>query len=428
MRAHWLAVLVLASAGCDPADADGRTRDAPPVGAEARWLRAGWTPPAPLQASQRGPEACPVQQAPAFALRGDGVLIAVWHDGTAGDLAPLVWPERRPGQSVWSAPQPVLPDARGYWQDGPPRLSALPDGSLALAWQAATDASKPRATRMAALGRGGQAWSLTAPPVESAAPSLSLAHGPDGLHAVWSGRDSPLHSRRGPDGRWSQPDALRPPGRTVSVRVTGGPSPQQVRTRGASPVLAAAPGGALLAAWWDDERTLDSSGAGEWDLVARVYDPATRTWSAPALVAGGRSEEPAAVAAAGRDGFILAFTSSERRLQVVHRPFSSGRWSRPESVPGQGDARAFEPGLASGPDGSALLTWRSFVVGGSTQFGAALHGGGPRFARLPPPPPGDPDLSQHGGLFNAAGAPTVWFDDPAVRQGCAGVAISEMKG
>ena len=422
MRGLGVLAAVAACAACDGSVAAGPK----PGGADGRWLRAAWSAPAPLQPSQRAPGACPVQQKPAIALRGDGVLVAVWHDAAKGDLASLVWAERAPGASAWGQPRPVVADARGYWQDGPVRLARAPDGALALVWLSARDPRSPRETRMAVLGRSGGGWSPAPPPVGVAARDLVLAPGPDGLHAAWTG-DTVLHTVRGADGGWRAPERLRPPGRTVEVRVTGGPSPQRIATSAQGAMVAAAPDGRVLVAWWDDERTLDSSGAGEWDLMARIYDPAERRWSGPERVSGARSKNPDAAAAAAADGFVLLFTDDDRRLQALHRPFAGGRWTQAAVADRQG-ARAFEPALAAGPKGELLLTWRSFTAGGGRPaLGAAMHEGGGRFAALPAPPATDADLFDHGGVLNAAGAPVLWFDDGEVQQGCAGVAVSEMK-
>jgi hypothetical protein len=314
---------------------------------------------------------------------------------------------------------------RGYWQDGPAQLVRLADGRLAVAWRTATGASGARTVRLAMLGPGEVAWAPAPPPLEGDAHGLVLAAGPDGLHAAWS--DGGIrHARLGPDGRWTAAESLRPPGRTVSVDIIGGPSPQRVPTTGAAPVLAVSSDGAVLVAWWDDERTLDRSGAANHDLVARLWDPAKRAWSAPEYLKGARSEETEAAAAAGRDGFLLVWSNEQRRLRSLHRPYAGRGWSASAEVPDRGNARAFEPALAADSDGRALLTWRSFRPGAPSQVGAALHDGGGRFAGLPTPPATDADLFQIGGLLTEEGRPVLFFDDGEVQQGCAGVAITEM--
>jgi hypothetical protein len=135
-----VAVAATLCAGC------GRGAEAQQQTEQLTAVTGSWTEPLPLVARDRAPGACPVEQKPALASRGDGDLVAVWYDAKGGDLAPLVWAELKPGARRWSAARPLGPDARGYWQDGPVRLAGLGDG--------------PRGSAAAPLGGAGGRGSL----------------------------------------------------------------------------------------------------------------------------------------------------------------------------------------------------------------------------------------------------------------------------
>lgn len=428
MRAWW-ALALLSCAACDARMAAGERGGTGTADAKLRQTSGAWTAPAPFFAGQRATDACPAQHRPAAALRGDGALVAVWYESPDSGLARLLWSERPAGAGAWSEPRPVAADAAGYWDDGPAALVSMPDGSLVLAWRAgAPDPEAARPVRMASLGAQGGAWRATAAPAVVAPPLAgpALAPAPDGLHAVWQDDTGIRHSLRAADGRWSPPEALRRPGRRVSVETSAGPTP--MATSGFGPVVAAAPDGSVLVAWWDDERTLSPSGGNEFDLIVRQYDPRERAWSAPEAVLGARSNQTHAALAAGRSGFVLVSTDQAERLQARQRPFGGGAWSPVVAVPDRAGARGAEPALVRSADGRLLLTWRSFLEEGDNRLGAAVSENGARFAGLFSSPPLAADDLVHGGVFNSRGAPVVWFNDPAVRASCGAVAWSEMSG
>jgi hypothetical protein len=415
---------LLAAAGCDRgADPGGVDRTAGTSSATS--ADAAWTEPAPFFAAQRAKEACPHQHRPAAALRGDGALVAVWYETPDSSRANLLWSERPAGGS-WSEPRPVAQGAYGYRDDGPANLLSMPDGSLVLAWRSgAEDPEAPRPLRIASLGAKGGTWRAeNSPPGMEATPrGIVLAAGRDGLHIIWQDERTIRHSRRGADGTWSNAESLRPPGRTTFVETSAGRA--RMATSGFGPVAASAASGGLMVGWWDDDRSLGRSDHNMFDFIARFYDPERRTWSTPEMVADAGSREATAAAAAGANGIVLVSADAAGRLQARHRPFRGGTWSAAVPVPDDERRRAASPALARRADGRLLLTWRSFTDGGSNRLHAALSGGGAEFERAFSSPDLGSEDPMHGGVFNAAGAPMLWFNDPAVRAGCSGIAWSE---
>ena len=391
-------------------------------GRGAAEARSGWSLPQPLLA---GAQACPTQHRAALALRGDGTMVAVWYDGRDSRLARLLWAERARDASHWSAARAVGPFALGYHGDGPARMTKLADGSLVLAWRAGVrnpEASRP--LRLARIEAAGGAWRQIAAPAgtSSRLNTVELAAGPNGLHAAWEDGEGIAYARRATDGVWRRPERLRPPGRKVRVETSGGLAP--MATSGFAPIIAAAPGGAVLVGWWDDERTIGRAGGHPFDLIVRVREPG-QTWSPMEPVPGARSPHPYAAAAATPRGFTLVSVGADHRLEARWRPLRTGKWSTAIPVPDGPGLRAIEPALLAGGDGRLLLTWRSFAKE-SNLARAAMVGGDGRFVDLFASPVPSLDNPEHGGLFDARGAPVAWFSNPSLVAPCVGIVWSEM--
>lgn len=299
-----------------------------PDGRGAAEAGSSWSTPRRLLA---GGSSCPRQHRPALVLRGDGTTVAVWYDSLDSGLARLLWAERARDADRWSVPRPVGPFALGYWDDGPARLTKLADGSLVLAWRAgAADPEARRPLRLARLDRVGGSWQMVPAPAgtSSVGNDFQLTAGRDGLLAVWADDAGVAYARRGVEGAWTRPERLRSPGRKVRVETSAGLTP--MATSGFAPVIAIAPSGTVLVGWWDDERTIGTTGGHPFDLVFRVREPG-RDWSAVATVPGARSSNPEASAAATRRGFTLVSAGSDQQLQA--RSFQTGRWSAATTIP-----------------------------------------------------------------------------------------------
>jgi len=193
-------------------------------------------------------------------------------------------------------------------------------------------------------------------------------------------------------------------------------------TSGFAPVIAVQPGGTVLVGWWDDERTIRTTGGHPFDLMFRIREPG-RDWSAVTTVPGARSSNPEAAVTATQRSFALVSVGSDHRLQV--RPFEFGKWSAATTLPNEPGRRATEPALLAGPDGQLLLTWRSFGDQGSSRARAALAKSDTGFVDLfTSPVLGIDDLVQ-GGLFSARGTPIAWFSDPRLVAPCTAVVWTE---
>jgi hypothetical protein len=208
----------------------------------------------------------------------------------------------------------------------------------------------------------------------------------------------------------------------VRVETSAGLVP--MATSGFAPVIAVAPGGGVLVGWWDDERTIGRTGSHSFDLVVRIREPG-RPWSSAETVAGARSADPYAAAAATSRGFTLVSVGADHRLHARRRALGASSWSTAAAIPDEPGVRTIEPALVAAENGRLLLTWRSFTEL-SNRARAAVAGDDGRFADLLASALPVVDHPEHGGLFNARGGPVAWFSNPSLVAPCAGIVWTEM--
>lgn len=383
-----------------------------------------WSAPAPVAPGRPGSQA-----APAIAVRRDG-LVAVWVETTPdGDI--LTWAARPTGAAAWGAPQPV---ARGVVADRTtlPALAALPDGTVVAVWAVAVGANQTGRLLASTLPAGGTSWS--APESLPVEPGVAfgqgnvprLAAGADGaVYAVWTGPSadgagtSPVLARRRPGGTWDAPTPARTtPARPVTVDVIGGSTPTRTDyTGGVLPAVATLPDGRVAVVWYDDEATLDRSGAGAWDVAFGVWNPTTGHWTASASTGADRVDntdlQPLAVAG-GPTGVRLVYRFGPAQVRWQTLAANGTAWSAPATIPGLAGTRPFDLKLAAGGDGTLLLTWRAFTVGAGTEDVAAalLPAGATVWTPLPAAVHfATSELYDPVGALDPAGHPAVLYVD-----------------
>ena len=422
MRVITLAAAVLLASGCEDVASQSSSATQPPsTRAFDASAAARWTPAAEVAPGSRQ-ERCPLYQNPALARRGQGV-VAVWLARTDSDVGRFHWAELAPAATAWTPPRPLAEGAASYFQDGAAELVGLSDGSVVAFWLWPENTSDRR-LMTATLPAGAEAWTTPAPAPYELARHIRGAAGADGaLHVVWSGAAGPTYARRSADGRWSAGEPVRDlADRFVDVEMTGGPSPQRVRTSGGGPMIAAAPNGAVMVAWWDNHFTLTDMGDGRRDLMWRVR-AADGRWSPSRRFDAARTEEPQhSTLAADGEGFVLLFAGRENRAHAARLAYGAERWTAPRALHGSG--RMFEPALAPAAGGTLLASWRAHGVSREARLVAAGSGGADLFRPLPAPPIDDSDLFGHAVAADATGRVVALFDDPEEPQGCAGLVWS----
>ena len=423
MRSTILALCAASAlAGCDLSSAQSQTA---PAAVPGRYAAAGaWTPAAEVVPGSRE-ETCPLYQNPALVRRGDAVL-ATWLARSGSDEGVFHWAELRPGATAWTAPRPIHGEARSYFQDGQAQLASLSDGTVVAFWLHPVNTSERR-LMTAALPPGADTWTAPAPAPDPSSQHIRAAGGPDDvLHAAWSARGGPFYARRTPDGAWTAAEPMRDfLSRMVSVEMTGGPSPRQTSTSCGSPMIAAAPDGSVMVAWWDNQFTLSAIGDGERDLMWRVRAPDGR-WSPSRRLETARSGE-GQHSALGADaaGFVLLYAGEGRRPHMTRLAYRSDRWSAAQAL---GSGRMFEGALSPAGGGALLGHWREFQPRQDARFALAGSDGQGGFAALSSPPNRGFDLFAHAAAADGAGRSVALFDDPEEPQGCAGLAWSATTG
>ncbi|MEA2525339.1 MAG: hypothetical protein QOF73_2566, partial [Thermomicrobiales bacterium] len=352
-----------------------------------------WSELAPL-----APEGGTVQRNPIVVGRPGGGFAAVWLDGNneEGENEPLIWAELAPDESTWTAPRRLHADARANWREEyPPVLLALSDGSLAVAWEEATE----EGFRLwsSTLASGTDEWSSPEPIADSddgKFPSLAVG-ADDTLYAVWQGFSrpyapwsglgggTPVFSFRPRGGKWQPSRGIRTtPHRKVQVAFEGGGS-RAVATGGYQPQVQVAPDDRVVVVWSDDEEALTANGREGSDLLFSIWDPQADTWTPDAPVGLDRSEaearQPALIGTA--EGVQLVVRDDDRRLAWATLQPGEDAWTTREAIT-EPVANASEPQLHATPAGTLALMWSVRGTGNSVG-GALLTPGSDGWTKLP---------------------------------------------
>lgn len=274
-------------------------------------------------------------------VTGDGTAVALWEEGTSGDLYASV----RPAHSdTWGGRVQLGDTVR----EGA-RLEVRPDGSVVALW------TTLRQVASATLGAGQTSWSQPTVIATDQSRDLDypeLAVGPGGtVAAVWvqrvasSGRSEAYVATLTGENTWSTPAQVS------NAATYAGPTGYGMV---AAPRIAYDAQGGLVVSYWmkygEIYRVMSN---------ARPFD--TSTWPTPQLVGSSR-ELP--TLASGADGSVrLVWQDLDGTFQTVRRTDAASAWSAPQTAATAVGDPARTPDPLVGPDGDVTLVWYDRATG-----------------------------------------------------------------
>ncbi len=246
-----------------------------------------------------------------------------------------------------------------------PQVAVAPDGSTTIVWTRSTDTGNSAvqaATRAAGARTFTAPVDVSAPGQEAGAPQIAVA-GNGAVTAVWQ--------RLTDNGTWVVQAADRAPGAT-----TFDPPTNLTATAHAAfdPQVAVAADGSATAVW----TRIDDTGHSVVQGATRVGG--TKAFSAPAdLSAGGRnaSAPQVAVAADGSATAVWVRRNDDNNwvVQAATRAAGTDTFPTPATLSAPG-RNAFDPQVASTPDGATTVVWTRHNDAGPSVVQAAARPAG----------------------------------------------------